>query len=119
MPRSHWKLHTNATTKASAAKIISRCLKLIGRPPIEMETVNHPKGVYMTSLQIYHHDQLSWPEIVIEVIGFGQSLGDTWRLQGQITSYPNAVLDIENHNSHIVVPGLLWATWEILNEQNS
>ncbi|PID33851.1 MAG: hypothetical protein CR955_00365 [Thiotrichales bacterium] len=116
MPRSYWKLHLDAKKEESANKILSKCIKLIGRPPIESEITKYSKGGYMADLQIYHHDQLSWPEIVIEVTGFGETLGGSWSLFGQINSNPNAVLSKESSNSRIVVPGLLWATWEVINE---
>jgi len=116
MPRSYWKLHLDTKKEVSAKILVNKCVKKIGRLPIEIEITEYSKGGYMADLQIFHDDSLSWPEVVTEVIDFGQTLGGSWSLFGQINSNPNAVLSNKCSNSRIVVPGLLWASWEVIKE---
>ena len=71
MPRSYWKLHLDAKKETSAKTIANKCIETIGRPPIEHEISQYSNGGYIADLQIYHHDGLSWAEVVIEVIDFG------------------------------------------------
>lgn len=116
MARSHWKLHLNAKTDISANKIVNKCIKAIGRLPIESNISPYSKGGYMATLQLYHDENLQWSELVIEVINLSQSIGSGWCMFGQIDSSPSAVLSKESSCSHISISGLLWAEWQVINE---
>ncbi len=116
MPRSHWKLHLNASTESSAKKIVNRCIKLLGRPPIESKIEKYHKGGYMAILQFYHDDKLEWPEIIYEVISFSEHLGIGWVILGSVSSDPCGVLSMET-SAKISVSGLLWAEWQVINEE--
>ena len=68
--------------------------------------------------EFYHHDGLSWPEVVVEVITFGQALGRGWLLSGDINSQPEGVLATAA-GSTSSIPGLMWAHWEIRRENQA
>lgn len=118
MPRSSWKLNIDASTELGAKKVINRCIKSLGRPPVESRIEKYTKGGYMATLEFYHHDKLSWPEIVFEVISFGESLGVGWVLMGNIACDPSAVLSKES-TAKISVPGLVWAEWQVSSEKDA
>lgn len=69
----------------------------------------------MATLEFFHNDKYSWPEVVVEVIEFGQKLGNGWSLLGNISSESNAVLS-KSSGHHIKISGLQWAEWQVLNE---
>lgn len=115
MPRSTWKLHLDSSSEDSANKIINRCIKAFNRPPIESSFAIHSKGGYMAIMEFYHNDNLSWSEVVYETIEFGQRLGSGWSILGNISEESNAVLS-KNAGNHIIIPGLNWAEWLVLNE---
>jgi len=70
----------------------------------------------MASLEFFHNDSFSWPEVVMEVMVFGQKLGTGWCLMGDIVHESNAVLSKQQSSSHISVSGVQWAEWQVLNE---
>lgn len=115
MFKSTWKLHLDSSTEDSANKIIKRCIKAFDRPPIESSVTKYPKGGYMAIMEFYHNDNLTWSEVVYEIIAFGQRLGSGWSILGNISEESSAVLS-KNAGNHIIIPGLNWAEWLILNE---
>ncbi|WP_428240078.1 hypothetical protein [Gynuella sp.] len=115
MPRSNWKLHLDSSSEESAKKTVNRCIKAFDRPPIESSLEKYSKGGYMATLEFFHSDQYSWAEVVVEVIEFGQRLGNGWSMFGNISHESNAVLS-KNVGNHISVFGLEWAEWQVLNE---
>ena len=70
------------------------------------------KGGYIATLEFNHFDELSWPEIVIEVIEFGQRIGSGWTITGNISEESNAVLS-KKAGSKITISGLEWAEWQV------
>ena len=115
MPRSTWKLHLDSSSEDSANKITNRCIKAFDRSPIESSITKYPKGGYMVILEFYHNDNLSWSEVVYEIIEFGQRLGSGWSILGNISEESNAVIS-KNAGNHIIVPGVNWVEWLALNE---
>ncbi len=116
MPRSTWKLHLDASTEESARKIINRCVKVLNRPPVESSFEKYYKGGYMATLEIFHDEKYTWPQVVVEVIEFGQRLGSGWSILGDIQNESNAVLS-KNVGNHIRISGLQWAEWQVINER--
>ena len=68
----------------------------------------------MCTLEFYHYDELTWPEIVFELIQFTQKLGSGWSLVGNIDSEFSAILSRQSGN-HIIISGLQWAEWQVIN----
>lgn len=118
MPRSTWKLHLDSSSEESAKKIINRCIKAFNRPPIESSYEKYSKGGYMATLEFFHDDKYSWPEVVFEVIAFGQSIGSGWSVLGNIHDESNAIIS-KNVGNHISIPGVLWAEWVVTNEHQA
>ncbi len=116
MPRSTLKLHLDSSSEESAKKIINRCINALDRPPTESSIEKYSKGGYMATLEFFHSENKSWPEIVIEIIGLGQRLGGGWSILGNIIDEFNVVLS-KNAGNHICISGLQWAEWQVLNEQ--
>lgn len=100
----------------SAKKILNKCIKAFNRPPMDSSIEKYYKGGYMATLEFYHYDELSWAEIVVEVIDFGQRVGSGWSiLGGSINTESNAVLS-KNIGNHISISGQQWAEWQVFNE---
>jgi hypothetical protein len=118
MPRSHWKLHLDSSSEESARKIVNQCIKTFDRPPIESSITKYSKGGYMATLEFFHNNNYTWPEVVIEVIEFGQRLGSGWSLLGNINTESNAVLS-KNVGNHINISGLQWVEWQLSHEQQA
>jgi len=118
MSRSTWKLHLDSSSEESAKKIINRCIKAFDRPPIESSIEKYSKGGYMATLEFFHNEDYSWPEVVLEVIEFGQRLGSGWSMLGKISNESNAVLS-KSVGNHINISGLQWAEWQVFNERQA
>ena len=114
MPQSHWKLIFDANKEASARKLLNQCVSLIERPPLEFNIEPYHKGGYSASLSFSHYEKKDWSHAVLEVIDFGQRLGGSWVILGDIKTDPSGVLDGSDSNNHIRVPGLTWANWELI-----
>lgn len=115
MARSYWKLHLNSQSKEGAKKILNNRIKAINRLPMESTIEKYFKGGYMATLEFNHYEELSWPEVLVEVIEFGQKIGGSWALTGKIGMDPSAILS-KNAGSHISISGLEWAEWQVSNE---
>lgn len=115
MPKSIWKLHLDSSSEESAVKLVRRCIKAFDHPPVECSVERYSKGGFMAILEFFHNDQYSWPEIVVEVIEFGQRLGSGWSMLGNIDDECNAILSKKAGN-HIRISGLQWAEWHVINE---
>jgi len=115
MPRSHWKINIDAKNESNASKVVNKCIKELGRPPVDSAIEEYSKGGYMAILQFYHDDTLEWPEIVYEIILFSEKLGAGWSLLGSITNEPFGILSKEN-GAKIKIPGILWAEWQITHD---
>ncbi len=111
-----WKIHLDSSSEESARKVINRCIKAFGRPPIESSREKYYKGGYMATLEFFHNDEFSWPEVVVEVIDFGQRIGSGWSMLGDIKNESNAVLS-KNAGAHICISGVQWAEWQVINER--
>jgi hypothetical protein len=118
MPRSTWKFHLDSSSEESAKKIVNRCIKALNRPPVESSIEKYSKGGHMAILEFSHNDKYSWPEVVFEVIEFGQKLGGGWYLLGDIQNESNAVLS-KNNGNRICISGLQWAEWQVSNESKA
>ena len=116
MPRSLWKLHLDSSSVESAKKVMNSCVRAFGRSPLETSLEPYQKGGYMARLEFNHNDNYTWPEIVCEVIEFGQKLGSGWRQYGDIREESIAVLN-KLSGDHVSIPGLQWAEWSVLNER--
>ncbi len=115
MPRSYWKLHLDSSKEVNARKVFNQCLKAFDRPALETSLSEYSKGGYMATAEFSHSEKLSWPEIVLEVIEFGQKIGNGWLVLGDIKEESNAVLN-KGASSNVSVAGLLWAEWHVSNE---
>lgn len=115
MPRSIWKLHLDTSSEDSAKKVVNRCVKAIGRPPLDLKIEKYAKGGFMVVFELFHNENNSWSELVIEVIEFSQRLGGGWRLLGNITNELNGVLS-KSVGNHVIISGLDWAEYQVLNE---
>ena len=118
MPRSHWKLNIDASNDSNASIVMNKCIKLLVRPPVQSNIQKYSKGGYMAKLEFYHDDKLNWPEIVYEIICFGEKLGSGWVLLGDIEREPIGMLS-KNINAKIKVQGLHWAEWQVTNESKA
>lgn len=93
MPRSMWTLYLNESSEEKVQEVVHDFVKVINRPPIEFKIEKYFNDGYIASLQFYHSDEKSWAENVIELIGFGQKIGDNWQLSGDIQEKIVIVLD--------------------------
>ncbi len=84
MPRSMWTLYLNESSEEKVQEVVHDFVKVINRPPIEFKIEKYFNDGYIASLQFCHSDEKSWAENVIELIGFGQKIGDNWQLSGDI-----------------------------------
>lgn len=84
MPRSMWTLYLNESSEEKVQEVVHDFVKIINRPPIEFKREKYFNDGYIAFLQFYHSDEKSWAENVIELIGFGQKIGDNWQLSGDI-----------------------------------
>ena len=116
MPRSHWKINLDASDEKNASVVMSRCIKLIDRPPMESNIEKYSKGGYMATFELYHDDELTWPEIIFEVLRFCERIGYGWLLTGRIECDPSGVISKEA-NARMKIAGVVWAEWNISNEQ--
>ena len=67
MPRSIWRINISSEKEDNAKKVLNSIIKTIGRPPVESKIEKYSKGGHMATMQFYHSDNLSWPEVVYEV----------------------------------------------------
>ena len=116
MPRSIWKLHLDSSSEEAAKKVLNRCIKAIERPPMDLEIEKYPKGGFMATFELFHRENISWSELVLEVIEFSQKLGGGWSLLGNIKSELNGVLS-KSVGNHVDISGLYWAEYQVLNEK--
>ncbi len=96
-------------------KVVNSSIKVIDRPPIESKIESYSKGGFMVTLEFYHDDKKSWPEIIYEVINFTQRLGNGWLILGNIATEYNAILS-KQPGSSFKNSGLQWAECSINNE---
>lgn len=113
MAYSYWKLHIDASKEQSARKVLNGCIKALGRPPLELGMNEYSKGGYMASLKLFHDEKMEWPELVYEVLSFGERIGNGWLLIGNVAESPSAVLNVESSSAHSRVSGLSWAEWQL------
>ena len=118
MPRSIWKLDLDAKREESTKKVVNSCIKALDRPPIESKIESYSKGGFMATLEFYHNEKLSWPEIIFEVMQFSQQLGTGWLVLGNIASEYNAILS-KQPASNFRLSGIQWAECAISNEQKA
>jgi len=67
----------------------------------------------MVSFRLFHSTELSWSEVVLELLEFGQRLGGGWLIIGDIRHEVSAVLAVSD-TSKSAIDGLDWAEWQVL-----
>lgn len=115
MPRSIWRINISSEKEDNAKKVLNSIIKTIGRPPVESKIEKYSKGGHMATMQFYHSDNLSWPEVVYEVIEFSENLGSGWLLLGNVGDDPSGVLSNEGE-SRFSMSGISWAEWQVIRE---
>ncbi len=116
MPYSRWKLIFDSEKKESARKVLNQCLKLLPRPAMDITLDLYHKGGHQAHFYFYHDEKKEWANAVLEVIDFGQRLGNSWSLAGSVLDDVSGVLSKDISHTRIVVSGLVWANWTLNKE---
>ena len=116
MPYSQWKLIFESEKKESARKVLNQCLKLLPQPAMDITLESYHKGGHEAQFYFYHDEKKEWANAVLEVIDFGQRLGNSWSLVGSILDDASGVLSKEIPNTRIIASGLIWANWTLTKE---
>ena len=115
MPRSFWRLHINSDKKENAETAVNRCVKLLNRSPVEVELYKYSNGGFMSDLQFFHDEDLSWPQLVFDLLEMGERIGTGWLLSGKISMNPSGTLNSISPATTVKEAGLNWVSWEIEN----
>ena len=112
MPNSFWQLQLNTRDRSKAEILAQRCLQQMDYPYVDLKLDSYAKGGFLGQFQLNHPNDLSWSELVVEVIKIAQSLGGGWYLTGSAEDDLSGVLST-NSDGRAVIPGLLWAQWQV------
>ena len=83
--KSKWKFWSNTKNETKTQKLLDQLSKLIPSEINDKKIEVYHKGGFVVSFVISHNNE-NWNDFIIEIISYGQEIGYSWILYGDINT---------------------------------